>query len=303
LILKEKKCIGVRTEQEEFLADYIIFANGHSDFETFRMLINHEVYFQIKPFAIGVRVEHPQVLINQAQWGCSSLEGVKAAEYRLTQRANNGLTTYSFCMCPGGKVVPATPKKDLNIVNGVSNYARNSGFANAAVVVGFQLSDLLKKDVSVTESLDWLETLEKRAFNLHLEGDFHQYRFQSKYTAPANRIKEFMNNKIVHNINKSSYPFELQPYDFSKLLPKKIISALQDGFQGFSQKLKGYEQGIMLGLETKTSALLQSVRDEFRRCMGFENLYLVGEGSGWSGGIVSSAVDGIKSALEIISGD
>ncbi len=280
--------IEVEAENQSFVGDYLVFAPGHSSYETYRMLHSKGIIFRNKPFAIGVRVEHPQELINRAQWLSPTLPGVKAAEYKLTFQASNSLPVYSFCMCPGGKVVPSAPEAGQNIVNGVSDYSRNSGFANSANVVGFDLNKILKKEVGFEESLRWLETLERKVYEL--DGSFR---------VPACTISDFIEGKIFSHIPENSYPLGFFPYDFSQLFPAGISDALKEGFLDFSRKIKGYETGLMLGLESKTSSPVQVVRDEHRRCEGFENIFIIGEGSGCAGGIVSSAVDGVKLGMDI----
>ncbi|MBF0232226.1 MAG: FAD-binding protein, partial [Desulfamplus sp.] len=169
----------------EIEADEIIIAPGHSAYETFRMLMEKGVQFRSKSFAIGCRVEHPQELINIAQWGRKSLPGVKAAEYRLTSKGDGQLPVYTFCMCPGGVIVPATAYESSNIVNGMSRYQRNGDFANAACVAGVNLSRLLSKDVEAAESLDWLEALEHKF-----------YSYSDGYAAPFCTIQDFIDSKL-----------------------------------------------------------------------------------------------------------
>jgi uncharacterized FAD-dependent dehydrogenase len=284
------KMHAVETAAGKIGAQYFIFAIGHSSYETFRMLIRKGMPFRVKPFAIGCRVEHAQELINLAQWGQASLPGLKAAEYRLTFQKQNLLPVYSFCMCPGGKVVPAAAYKSANIVNGMSNYSRNSAFANAAVVAGVHINELLNKEVEPLEALEWLQMLEESFF-----------RFSNSYAAPACKISDFLSGNVSAAFSKSSYPFALVPANFNELLPVKVVESLKEGLKDFRRKLRGFEEGVMLGLESKTSSLVQAVRDKSGRCGTVDNLYIAGEGSGYAGGIVSSAADGVKAALDIIS--
>jgi uncharacterized FAD-dependent dehydrogenase len=280
----------VETEKGEMEADYFIFAMGHSSYDTYRMLIRGGVPFRVKPFAIGCRVEHPQELINHAQWGQASLPGLKAAEYRLTFKETGKLPVYSFCMCPGGKVVPAAAYKHTNIVNGMSNYRRNAPFANAGIVAGIHPDRLLKRELDPLEALEWLESLEQKFFD-----------FSKSFAAPACKISDFLEGEMSGSFLQSSYPLGLVPADFTALLPEPVVSALKAGMKHFCQKLKGFEKGVMLGLESKTSSLLQAIREKDGISPGLKNLYITGEGSGHAGGIVSSAADGIKSALNIIA--
>ncbi|MCX6579588.1 MAG: NAD(P)-binding protein [Candidatus Aminicenantes bacterium] len=284
------KMRAVETAAGKIAAQYFIFAVGHSSYDTYRMLMRKGVPFRVKPFAIGCRVEHAQELINLAQWGQASLPGLKAAEYRLTFQKPNLLPVYSFCMCPGGKVVPAAAYKGANIVNGMSNYSRNSVFGNAAVVAGVHINELLNKESEPLEALEWLQRLEERFFQV-----------SNSYAAPACKIGDFLSGKVSAVFSKSSYPFALAPADFNELLPVKVIESLKEGMKDFCRKLRGFEEGVMLGLESKTSSLVQAVRDKGGRSDAVQNLYISGEGSGYAGGIVSSAADGVKAALDIIS--
>ncbi len=284
-----------RTPHNSINADYFIFAPGHSAYPTYRMLMEKGVPFKTKPFAVGCRVEHPQELINLAQWGQESLPGLKASEYRLTFKGeqgtpNNRFPVYSFCMCPGGKVVPAAPYPNTNIVNGMSRYLRNSPFANAAVVAGFSLENLLNKELEPLEALQWLQQLEETFFNL-----------SGGYNAPACYVKDFLAHRVSGKFGATSYPFDLFPADFAALFPAPITQSLRDGLDHFCRRLKGFEEGVLMGLESKTSAPIRAIRQEGGLSPRFDNLYIAGEGSGYAGGIVSSAADGIKTALNIIS--
>lgn len=289
LRLTNGKVTSVITSAGELPADVLLIAPGHSAYETYRMLIGNKVQFRTKNFAVGCRVEHPQELINTAQWGKPSLPGVKAAEYRLTANIDGCLPVFTFCMCPGGMVVPATAYRDANIVNGMSRYRRSGHFANAACVAGVNLQSLLGREVEPLEALDWLGELENR-FYQHTGG----------YQAPFATISGFIERKISSQTVETSYPLGLASAPLWDLLPAEISRSIAQGLAVFSKKLKGFDAGIILGLESKTSSPLQALRDEDRRCVGFSNLYLAGEGSGWSGGIISSGVDGIRTALAII---
>jgi uncharacterized FAD-dependent dehydrogenase len=284
------RAAAVETEKGGMEADYFIFAPGHSSYRTYRMLMGSGVPFRVKPFALGCRVEHPQALINLAQWGKSSLPGVKAAEYRLTFKENGLPPVYSFCMCPGGKVVPAAAYKHTHVVNGMSLYRRNAPFGNAAIVAGVDLRRLLNRELEPLEVLEWLESQERKFFD-----------FSGDCSAPACLIADFLAGKASGSLPESSYPLGLAAADFSALLPEAVIAALKAGMKDFCRQLKGFEEGLMLGLESKTSSPVQAVRDKNGRSEAFENLYISGEGSGYAGGIISSAADGIKAALDIIA--
>ncbi len=176
-----------------------------------------------------------------------------------------------------------------NIVNGMSLYLRNKKFANAACVAGVSMDKLLKKETTPMEALDWLGALENKF-----------YEISNGYQAPFCSIQDFIDKKEPFQTVESSYPLGLKPLPLWELLPEEISRALREGLKVFLRKIKGFETGIIMGLESKTSSPIQVIRDENRLCAGFENLFMAGEGSGHSGGIISSAVDGIRSAMQII---
>ncbi len=284
------KVTAAQTSAGSLEADYFLIASGHSAFETYRMLIHKGVAFHAKNFAIGSRMEHPQELINQAQWGKAQIPGVKAAEYRLTSKLKNNHQVYTFCMCPGGILVPATAYKGSNIVNGMSMYQRDAKFANAACVSSLHLNQLLGREVSASESLDWLEEMEEKF-----------YTFSDSYAAPFCSIQDFIKKKDPKKKGETSYPMGVVPAPLWEMLPEQISKNMRQGLINFSRSIKGFETGNIMGLESKTSASIHVDRDENRLANGFKNLYVIGEGSGYAGGIISSAADGVKAAMGIVA--
>lgn len=278
---------AIQTNKGCFEAEAYILACGHSAFDTYRKLFSRQVPFRIKNFALGCRAEHEQALINRAQWGVDHLPGVKAAEYRLTSQAA-GIPVYSFCMCPGGTVVQASAETASSVVNGKSDYLRDGRFANAAVVAGLNLAELLQRAVSPEEALDWLEALE-RLFKSHT-GDFR---------IPAMTVRDFLDGRSGQSLPAGSYAHGQVAADLAELLPAALVVPLRNGLAEFCRKLCGYDSGVLMGLESKTSAPVQVLRHPDRQYAGYENLYLAGEGSGWAGGIVSSAADGLKMAAAL----
>jgi uncharacterized FAD-dependent dehydrogenase len=289
LRVHEGRVVLCETSDEELETDYCVIAPGHSAYETYRMLMKRGVAFRAKNFAIGTRVEHSQMVINRAQWGRETLPGLKSAEYRLTSPGDGKLPVYTFCMCPGGTVVPSAVYPRTNIVNGMSLYARDGVFANAACVAGVNLNELFKRELAPEEVLDWLEALEESF-----------YSSVGNYSAPFCTIQDFLKKKNSVQNTDSSFPLGITARPLWEMLPREVSHALTKGLYDFSQKLRGFESGIMLGLESKTSSPIQALRDRVGLCTGFKNLYLVGEGSGYAGGIISSGVDGIRAALSII---
>ena len=289
VIIANSKIKEVATSRGNLPADVLFIAPGHSAFETYKMLIRRGIPFRTKNFAIGSRMEHTQETINKAQWGRPQLPGVKAAEYRLTSQADGKHSVFSFCMCPGGMVVPAAAYENTNIVNGMSYYKRNGNFANAACVAAIHPDELAGKTVSPIEALGNLQKLEE---------NFYQYAIG--YAAPACSINDFLKQHGKGSQFETSYPLGLKPAPLWELLPKPVVESMQVGLRDFMRKMRGFENGNLLGFESKTSAPIQVIRDRNGLCEGFENIYIVGEGSGYAGGIISSAADGIKAAMHFI---
>lgn len=289
IVVQNGKVIAAICNGREFKADYFIIAPGHSAYETYRILLLKGVGFLPKNFAIGSRVEHPQSLINYAQWGKESLPGVKAAEYRLTTTPAGSLPVYTFCMCPGGIVVPANAYDKASVVNGMSNYNRDLEYANAACVAAVNPIELIGQKAGALEVLDWIVKLEKKF-----------YDYSGSYKAAFCSISDFIAKKESHSTHSSSYPLGLEASTLWEMFPERISNSIRSGLRDFIKKLHGFEKGILLGLESKTSAPVQVIRDKNRNCHGFENLFIAGEGSGFAGGIISSGADGVRTAMTIL---
>lgn len=286
LVVQHGRVVEVVTDKGSFSPEAVFLATGHSAYETYRMLISRGVLFRTKNFALGSRMEHQQDVINVAQWGRPVLPGVKAAEYRLTSPADGKHQVYSFCMCPGGMVVPATAYANTNIVNGMSYYRRDGHFANAACVAGVHPDDLANRSLSPLEALDFVESLEQKLFSL-----------TKKFASPVCSISDFINGKAKTSVFQSSYPLDLEPLPLWELLPQQVVKSMKEGLKDFSRKMRAFDTGNLLGLESKTSSPVQVLRGEGGLCTGFSNLYMLGEGSGFAGGIISSAADGLKAAI------
>ena len=289
IIICDSKVTEIVTSKGNLPTDALFIAPGHSATETYRMLIRRGVQFRTKNFAIGSRMEHRQEIINQAQWGHKKLPGVKAAEYRLTSRADGKHQVFSFCMCPGGIVVPAAAYANTNIVNGMSFYNRSGNFANAACVAGIHPDELAGKTVSPLQALENLRNLEESFF-----------QYSNGYNAPACSIADFLKQKHKNNNLESSYPLGLKPAPLWELLPTPVAKSMQIGLTDFIRKMRGFETGNLLGFESKTSSPIQVIREKNGLVENFDNLYIIGEGSGYAGGIISSAADGIRAAMSQI---
>jgi len=290
IIVNGKQVNKIVCNTGEIEADHVVLATGNSAYDTYRMLIKRGVQFGTKIFAIGHRIEHAQKLINRAQWGRESLPGVKAAEYRLTTKTKSGLSVYTFCMCPGGHVVPAAAYEQKSVVNGMSYYMRDGFFSNAGCVVGVHPDMLLGHKCSSTEILDWMDKLEEEF-----------YAFSNSLVIPANRAYDYIKKTESKEMPRSSYSLGMQTAPLYDMVPEMVSKAIAEGLEDFSRKLKGFERGMLMGLESKTSSPLQVAREKDGRCTGFDNLYFVGEGSGYAGGIISSAADGVKCAIALSS--
>lgn len=286
--IRKSRVFEAITSQGNLHTDFLFIAPGHSANETYKMLIRRGVPFRTKNFAIGSRMEHRQEIINEARWGHKKLPGVKAAEYRLTSPADGKHQVFSFCMCPGGIVVPAAAYKNTNIVNGMSFYKRGGNFANAACVAGIHPDELAGKVVSPIEAIENQTKLEEQFF-----------RFSNGYSAPACSITDFLKQRNKNNNIDSSYPLGLKPAPLWELLPTPVVNSMQVGLADFIRKMKGFESGNLIGFESKTSSPIQVIRQKNGLCEGFDNLYMIGEGSGFAGGIISSAADGIRAAMNL----
>jgi hypothetical protein len=290
-VMKGNRVDQLVTNKGNIEADLFIMATGHSAYDTYRMLINRGVPFRTKNFAIGHRIEHPQTLINKAQWGVEKLPGAKAAEYRLSAKSPTDMPVYSFCMCPGGTVVPAAAFSGKSVVNGMSYYQRNGFYANSGIVAGVHPDQLSGHTCTPLHALDWMDRLEERYFN-----------FANGYEIPACTASDFLQSRVKNSVLKSSYPLGIQPAPLYSMLPVFVSKAIASGLEDFNRKIKGFDQGVLMGLESKTSSPVQVVRETDGRCAGFDNLYFIGEGSGYTGGIISSAADGVKCAMTLCAG-
>jgi uncharacterized FAD-dependent dehydrogenase len=289
LEIRQKHIVQATTNKNSY-CDFsdLILAIGHSARDTYRLLHKKGIYMEQKPFAVGVRCEHGQDFINRVQYGASYKKGVPAADYKLVHNISETRSTYSFCMCPGGTVVCSSASPGCLSVNGMSNYSRNSVYANAALVVKVSSRDFGSLDPLA--GLVFQEQLENRAF------------IGPGYVAPAQRLTDFMAKKCSGSLPESSYRPGLTAKDLHEVLPDFISSSLEKSLPIFNKKIPGFisSDAVLIGTETKTSAPVTIKRDETGKALDTDNLYPAGEGSGYSGGIVSAALDGIHAALHII---
>lgn len=278
---------------ETYRADNIILATGHSARDIYRICTDRGVNLESKPFAMGVRVEHPQELIDNIQYhGLSRGNYLPAAEYTLVRQVN-GRGVFSFCMCPGGFIVPSATSEQEVVVNGMSPSGRNSRFANAGIVVEVREEDLLKyASHGVLAGLEYQKQLEYDAW---INGG-------STQRAPAQRLADFVSGKISGSLPSVSYFPGVTSSALHQWLPEPISSRLREGFRLFGNIMRGFltNDAVILGVESRTSSPLRIPRNpETMEHIAISGLYPCGEGSGYAGGIVSSAVDGMRTAEAI----
>jgi uncharacterized protein len=282
----------VRCGEESLDTGAVLLAIGHSARDTFRTLADQGVAMEPRPFQIGVRVEHPQELINRSQYGtCSKHPALPPAEYRLQHRAHSGWrSVHSFCMCPGGTVVPSMNRDGEVCTNGMSDFARDGGFANAALVVPVGPQDFGSGRFA---GLNFQEEIERLAFQA-----------TGSLCAPAQRADDFVADRAGKAPEQTSYPLGVVPARFSRILPKPVYQSIVRALAiGFGRSIKGFEShlGTVLGPETRVTSPLRMVRDEAtRESVTHPGLYPAGEGSGYAGGIISSALDGLVTARTMI---
>ena len=293
-ILKNNRVLGVIDQHgSDFLAESVILATGHSARDIYYLLDQKGILIEAKDFAMGVRIEHPQQLINSIQYH-SPVQNplLPTASYSLVCQAQDR-GVFSFCMCPGGIIVPSATGPNQVVVNGMSNADRSSPFANSGIVVGIKQEDLeTYKKHGLFAGLKYQEELEYQAF---LAGGKNQ-------TAPAQRMIDFVNQKISKTLPLSSYIPGIKSAPLNEILPLDLSKRLSEAFQTFGKKMHGYytEEAIILGVESRTSSPLRIPRKkENYEHIQIENLFPVGEGAGYAGGIVSSAIDGYNASQKI----
>lgn len=300
LITENNKVVGVKLSTGESLySDHVVLATGHSAQDLYHHLEEIQVAMKPKDFAIGVRVEHPRRYIDSLQHGsfCEAPE-MGSARYRLSWHdkwSDRGV--YSFCMCPGGYVLSSGTEKDGIVVNGMSNYARNSPWSNAALVVSVK-ADRDLKDKSLMAGLKFQHEIEQKAYAL-------SKKYATGRELPAMTIKEFMEGKLSDRpLPKTSSPSGIFKADIRQIFPDFVVEHLKKGLKEFDRDLPGfiYEEGLLIAPETRTSAPLTILRDKSSLIsLSHQGLYPCGEGAGYAGGITSAAVDGVKCAISILT--
>lgn len=293
----QKKVVGVRLDnQEELFSKYVILAAGHSAKEMYHHLSDHAVAMRPKGFAVGVRIEHPREVIDRIQHG-EFADQLEAARYKLSyHHQNTDKGTYSFCMCPGGYVLSSGTDEQGLVANGMSNFARNSPWSNAALVVTVAPGNDFEED-DVLGGLKFQEQIERKAWLL-------SKKYASGKELPAITVAEFMNGKLNDKeLPKTSCPSKLFKADMKEIFPEFILRHLRLGLENFEKKVPGFifESAVLIAPETRTSAPVTVMRDKLSlESCSHQGLYPCGEGAGYAGGITSAAVDGIKVAQSLL---
>lgn len=298
ILAQDKQLLGCVTESgKEFHAKALILATGHSAFDIYEMLHKNNIRLEPKGFAMGVRVEHPQALIDSIQYHMAERdEFLPAASYSLVDQVNER-GVYSFCMCPGGKIVPASTSATEIVVNGMSSSRRNSPYANSGIVVEIRPED-------IPDEFKEFGVLAGLRFQRHLEHLAYLNNGGQGQTAPAQRLYDFVRGKVSADLPDCSYGPGLISSPMHFWLPDFISSRLREGFKKFDRKMKGYltNDAVVVGVETRSSAAVRIARNpDTGQNPDLQGLFPAGEGSGYSGGISSSAIDGENAALAVVN--
>ncbi len=289
LLIEDNQVAGVKLANgEQIISKHVILAVGHSARDTFQMLYNQGVAIEAKPFSIGLRVEHPQSLIDQSRFGkFAGHPLLGAADYKLVHHCKNGRSVYSFCMCPGGTVVAAASEPGGVVTNGMSQYSRNERNANSAIVVEVTPKDYPGHPLA---GIDFQRHWEECAF---IEGG-------SNYEAPAQRVGDFLSGQpsLMSGAVEPSYKPGIRLGDLSRCLPDYATEAIREALVAFNRKIEGFSMAdaMLTGVETRTSSPIIIQRKADYQSLNTDGLYPAGEGAGYAGGILSSAIDGIKAA-------
>ncbi|TYP97904.1 hypothetical protein C7447_10370 [Tenacibaculum adriaticum] len=296
-VIKNNKIHAIHLQNgSEMTVNCVILATGHSSRDIYQLLHKKDILLKAKSFAMGVRVEHPQEIIDQIQYSCEGVrdELLPAAAYSLVHQVNNR-GVYSFCMCPGGFIVPAATANGEVVVNGMSPSRRNNKFANSGIVVEINVDKDLPKyeKYGVLKGLQYQKDLEVLAFNA---GGRSQ-------VAPAQRLTDFVEGRLSNSLNETSYQPGLNSSPLHSILPKLIGGSLRKGFAAFGKKMHGYytAEANIIGVESRTSSPVNIPRKENLEHPQIQGLFPCGEGGGYAGGIISAAMDGERCAEAAIT--
>ena len=282
--------LSENSAEEEVSAGAAVFAIGHSARDTFEMLYKHQIPMRAKSFAVGVRIEHPQTLIDHSQYGRDRGNDLPAAAYKLTENLDNGRGVYTFCMCPGGYVMNAASEEKRLVVNGMSNYKRDNKYANSAILVNVTPNDFGSSHPLA--GMYFQRKLEEKAFELG----------GSDYSIPVQRVEDYLENKESKEKIETSLK-RVKNANLNALLPEILNINLKEGLLLMNNKINGFtSNATLLGVESRSSAPIRFYRDENMES-NIKGIYPIGEGAGYAGGIMSSAIDGLKCSEVLLKGE
>jgi len=297
LLREGKAIVGVQIEGgEELRAAPVLMAPGHSARDTFELLVEAGIPVEAWSTALGVRIEHPQPMIDRIQYKSAHprSEGLPPADYHLAWHGRGGRGSYTFCNCPGGRIVSATNTPGHIVTNGMANAARDGAFANSAVVVQVRPDDYLPygNPTDPLRGFAFQDVWEEKAFALGGGG----------YRAPAQRVVDFLDARPTTMPLETSYLPGITPTNLRDCLPEGVADAIAQSLVSFGRRLRGFDGplGVLVGVESRTSSPVRILRDDDCRALDVEGFYPVGEGAGYAGGIVSAAVDGIRAAESMV---
>jgi uncharacterized FAD-dependent dehydrogenase len=281
--VSEGQLVGVTSSGGRLATECLILAIGHSARDTISMLHNAGVAMQAKPFALGTRIEHPAAFVNESQYGADAAEILPAADYKLSYH-HEGRGVYTFCMCPGGQVVCASSEVGGQVTNGMSRYARDAAWSNSAIVAAV---DPGGRSLTALEAIAYQRELEERVYDAGGGG----------YVAPAQWASDFVIGRSSTSVPETSYRPGVAPGRLDEALPTAIVPALKAALARFDRAIPGFvDKGVLIGLESRTSSPVRILRDEHCQSVSVSGLYLLGEGSGYAGGIMTCARDALRFA-------
>lgn len=285
LELQDGRVVRVQVEGGEDILnpDAVVWASGHSARDSFEMLHEVGIAMQAKDFAVGVRIEHPQDLVNTWLHGDNKKRDLGAADYRVVCNISEDRSVYSFCMCPGGQVVCSSSHGGYHVVNGMSNYARNSAFANSGLVVKVGVQDFDGDDPLA--GVRFQQSIERKAFEAT----------DGRYLGPGQRVSDYLKGRLSEDLPDTSYEPGLLPVDLNAILPESVNLSLRRALLEFEERYPGFagEQALLIGTETRTSSPIRIPRLAEGHSESADNFYPCGEGAGYAGGIISAALDGL----------
>lgn len=295
ILTDQERAIGVVLESGRTIeGGPILIAAGHSARDTAMAMVNAGAAAEPCPIAIGARIEHLQTMVDLGRYGKTERGELPPASYRLSCQLESGGKAHTFCMCPGGMVVPATNHEGRVVVNGMSFSTRMARWANSAVIVAIEPEEYGYDGSSsslATAGYEWQDAIERRCFDAA----------GGSYQAPAQRVIDFLEGRVSETLPKVSYPLGVVSLPLHELLPSKVVSGMREAILQWEKDIPGFSQeGVLIGPETRTTSPIRFQRTQGGQSTTLEHLYPVGEGAGYGGGIVSCALDGIRAARDIV---